>query len=105
MPTQLLVNVLAVEPLAAGASVTLAHGLASNDVSVVPTNVSPDRVTDIIVAATTATTVTFTNVGANPASANFRCERGWPPEVNAFAVTPMLYAGPGAATGSLARLF
>lgn len=104
MPTQLLVNVLAVGPLAAGASVTLAHGLASNDVSVAPTNVFPDRVTDIIVAAVAATTVTFTNVGANPASANFRCERGWQPEVNAFAVTPMLYAGPGAATGSLALL-
>ena len=37
MPTQLLVNVLAVGPLAAGASVTLAHGLASNDVDVAPT--------------------------------------------------------------------
>ena len=50
MPTQLLVNVLAVGPLAAGASITLAHNLASNDVSVAPTNVFPDRVTDIIVA-------------------------------------------------------
>lgn len=44
---QRLVNVLAVGPLAAGASVTLAHGLASNDVSVVPTNVFPDRPTTI----------------------------------------------------------
>lgn len=102
MPTQLLVNVLTVGPLGAGASVTLPHGLASNDVSVAPTNVFPDRVTDIVVTATTATTVTFTNVGANPATARFRCERGWQPEVDAFTVTPMLYAGPGAATGSLA---
>ena len=102
MPTQLLVNVLAVGPLAAGASVTLAHNLASNDVSVAPTLVFPDRVTDIVVGAITATTVTFTNVGANPASANFRCERGWQPEVDAFTVTTMKYLGPGAATGSLA---
>lgn len=102
MPTQLLVNVLAVGPLAAGASVTLAHNLASNDVSVAPTLVFPDRVTDIVVGAITATTVTFTNAGANPASANFRCERGWQPEVDAFAVTTMKYLGPGAATGSLA---
>lgn len=102
MPTQLLVNVLAVGPLAAGASVTLAHNLASNDVSVAPTLVFPDRVTDIVVGAITATTVTFTNAGANPASANFRCERGWQPEVDAFTVTPMKYLGPGAATGSLA---
>jgi len=34
MPTQLLVNILAVGPLAPAASVTLAHNLASNDVSV-----------------------------------------------------------------------
>ena len=102
MPTQLLVNVLTVGPLAAGASVTLAHNLASNDVSVAPTNVFPDRVTDIVVTATTATTVTFNNAGANPATAKFRCERGWQPEVDAFSVTPMLYAGPGTATGSLA---
>jgi ornithine cyclodeaminase len=59
MPTQLLVNVLAVGPLAAGASITLAHGLASNDVDVAPTLVFPDRVTDIIVAATTATSALF----------------------------------------------
>jgi hypothetical protein len=104
VPTQLLVNVLAVGPLAASASVTLAHGLASNDVSVAPTLVFPDRVTDIIVGAITATTVTFTNAGANPASANFRCERGWQPEVDAFTVTPMKYLGPGVATGSLALL-
>lgn len=103
MPTQLLVNVLAVGPLAAGASITLAHGLASNDVSVAPTLVFPDRVTDIIVAATTATTVTFTNTGAAPQSANFRCERGWQPEVDAFAVTQMRWTGaPYVVGGALA---
>lgn len=102
MPTQLLVNVLTVGPLAGGASVTLAHSLVSNDVSVAPTLVFPDRVTDIVVGAITATTVTFTNAGANPASANFRLERGWQPEVDAFTVTTMKYLGPGAATGSVA---
>jgi hypothetical protein len=103
VPTQLLVNVLAVGPLAAGASVTVAHNLASNDVSVAPTLVFPDRVTDIVVGAITATTVTFTNAGANPASANFRCERGWQPEVDASTVTSMTWQGAGGAVASLAR--
>lgn len=93
MPTQLLVNVLAVGPLAAGASVTLAHNLASNDVSVAPTLVFPDRSTPIVVTATTATTVTFRNDGTGVESANFRCERGWQPEVDAYAVTPMRWQG------------
>lgn len=72
MPTQLLVNVLAVGPLAPAASVTLAHGLASNDVSVAPTLVFPDRVTDIVVGAITTTAVTFTNAGATSAFATGR---------------------------------
>ena len=100
--SQLLVNVLAVGPLAGGASVTLAHGLESNGGPVAPTLVFPDRVTDIVAAATSATTVTFTNTGASPQSANFRCERGWQPEVDAFTVTPMKWQGAGAAA-SLAR--
>jgi plastocyanin len=93
VPTQLLVNVLAVGPLAAGASVTLAHNLASNDVSVAPTLVFPDRATPIVVTATTTTTVTFTNAGAGVESANFRCERGWQPEVDAFSVIPLRWQG------------
>jgi hypothetical protein len=99
---QLLVNVLSVGPLAAGASITIAHNLESNGASVAPTLVFPDRVTDIVVGAITATTVTFTNAGVSPAAANFRCERGWQPEVDAFTVATMKYLGPGAATGSLA---
>jgi hypothetical protein len=68
MPTQLLVNVLAVGPLGAGASVTLPHGLASNDVSVAPTLIFPDRITPIAVSAVTATTVTFTTAAVTDAS-------------------------------------
>lgn len=93
MPTQLLVNVLSVGPLAPNASVTLAHNLASNDQSLPPTLVFPDRATSIVVTATTATTVTFSNFGGGVESANFRCERGWQPEVNAFSVTPMTWQG------------
>lgn len=93
MPTQLLVNVLSVGPLAPAASVTLAHNLASNDTSLPPTLVFPDRGTPIVVTATTATTVTFTNLGTVVESANFRCERGWQPEVDAYAVTPMKWQG------------
>lgn len=93
MPVQLLVNVLAVGPLAPGASVTLAHNLASNDVNVAPTLVFPDRATPIVVTATTTTTVTFNNAGTGVESANFRCERGWQPEVDAFTVTPLRWQG------------
>lgn len=95
MPTQLLVNVLSVGPLAPGASVTLAHGLASNDQSLPPTLVFPDRTTTIVVTATGATTITFFNAGTGAASANFRVERGWQPEVDAFTVTPMTWQGTG----------
>lgn len=93
MPTQLLVNILAVGPLNPGASVTLAHGLASNDQSLPPTLVFPDRATPIVVTAKTATTVTFQNLGGGVESANFRCERGWQPEVDAYTVTPMTWQG------------
>jgi hypothetical protein len=93
MPTQLLVNVLSVGPLAPGASVTLSHGLASNDQNLPPTLVFPDRATSITVTATTATTVTFFNAGTGAESANFRCERGWQPEVDAYSVTPMRWQG------------
>lgn len=99
MPTQLLVNILAVGPLVPAASVTLAHNLASNDVSVAPTLVFPDRATAIVVTATTATTVTFFNAGGGVESANFRCERGWQPEVDAFSVTPMGWQGLGLVSG------
>ena len=102
MPTQLLVNVLAVGPLAPGASVTLAHNLASNDQSLPPTLVFPDRATSIVVTATTATTVTFNNAGAGVESANFRCERGWQPEVDAYTVTPMKWQGLNVGTGGVA---
>lgn len=93
MPVQLLVNVLAVGPLAPGASVTLAHNLASNDVNVAPTLVFPDRATPIVVTATTTTTITFNNAGTGVESANFRCERGWQPEVDAYTVTPLRWQG------------
>lgn len=97
---QTLVNVLAVTNLAAGGTVTIAHGLESNGVSVTPTLVFPDRPTGIAVQSVTATNVVFVNNGLTTASANFRCERGWQPEVNASTVTPLLYAGGGTAGGA-----
>ena len=90
---QLLVNVLPVGPLNAGASVTLAHSLESNGGPVAPTLVFPDRATSIVCTGTTPTTVSFTNSGAGVESANFRCERGWQPEVDAFTVTSMRWQG------------
>jgi hypothetical protein len=59
--------------------------------------VFPDRVTSIIVTEVTSTTVTFRNAGTVSETANFRCERGWQPEVDAFSVTPMFWQGGGSA--------
>jgi len=54
-------------------------------------------VTSIIVTEVTSTTVTFRNAGTVSETANFRCERGWQPEVDAFSVTPMFWQGGGSA--------
>lgn len=104
---QTLVNVLAVNNLAAGATVTIAHGLESNGASVTPTLVFPDRDSSIAVQTVTATNVVFVNNGTATTSANFRCERGWQPEVDAFTVTPLLYGGGGgsSAVGTMTKVF
>lgn len=94
---QLLVQVVSVNTLAAGATVTIPHTLESNGVAVVPTLTIPDRSTSIVVQAVSTTGVTFRNDGALTASANFRLERGWQPEVDAFTVTPLLWNGGGSA--------
>jgi hypothetical protein len=96
---QLLVNVLPVNALAGGASVAIPHLLESNGLGVAPTLVFPDRPTSIAVTGVTVTTVTFQNKGVATATANFRVERGWQPEVDASTVTPLLYGGAGNAVG------
>lgn len=96
---QLLVNVLPVNALAGGASVTIPHLLESNGVGVAPTLVFPDRPSAIAVTGVDATNVTFQNKGVATTSANFRCERGWQPEVDASTVTPLLYGGGGVGGG------
>jgi hypothetical protein len=93
MASQLLVNVLSVTGLGVGVSITLPHGLMSGGASVAPTLVFPDRMTSIIVTGVTSTDVTFRNAGTVSETANFRCERGWQPEVDAFSVPPMLWQG------------
>ena len=97
MATQLLVSVVPVASLGAGVSVTRTHGLTSGGTPVAPTLVFPDRMTSIIVTEVTSTTVTFRNGGTVSETANFRCERGWQPEVDAFSVTPMFWQGSGSA--------
>ena len=95
MSSQLLVSVVSVTSLGAGVSVTRAHGLTSGGAPVPPTLVFPDRMTSIVVTEVTSTTVTFRNAGTVSETANFRCERGWQPEVDAFSVTPMFWQGGG----------
>ena len=57
MPSQLLVNVLSIGPLGAGASTTVAHGLKSGDVGVVPTQILCDRASPIAVTSANTTTI------------------------------------------------
>jgi hypothetical protein len=102
MASQLLVNVVSVTGLGVGVSVTLSHGLMSGGASVPPTLVFPDRMTSIIVTGVTSTDITFRNAGTVSETANFRCERGWQPEVDAFSVPPMLWQG---GTGGAATAF
>ena len=99
MATQLLVNVLSVGPLAPSASVTLAHGIRSNDVDVPPTLIQPDRASPIVVTAVTPTTATFQNLGADPAFAKFRCERGLSNELDATTVGTMYWQGAASGGG------
>jgi hypothetical protein len=92
MASQLLVNVLSVGPLGAGASTTVAHELKSGDVGVVPTQVICDRASPIQVTTTTTSTITFTNTDAsNPASANFRAE--YDHSIHAVGATPLNWQG------------
>jgi hypothetical protein len=104
---QLLVQVVPVNNLAAGATQTAPHLLESNGVAVAPTLVFPDRDTSISVVSVSTVGVTFINNGTATASANFRCERGWQPEVDAFTVTPLLYKGGGgsSAAGVMNKVF
>jgi len=90
MPTQLLVNVLSVT-LAPGGSVVLAHGLISENVGVVPTQVIADRTTPIACSNATTTNVAFINTGAEAATANFRCE--YDHSIHATGATPIRYQG------------
>lgn len=95
----LLVNVLSVGPLAGGASITLPHGLNYGGNGVVPTQVICDRASPIAVAATTTSSVTFSNGSAAPASANFRAE--YDHSIHAVGATPIAWQGyvPPAAGG------
>lgn len=87
---QLLVNVLPVT-LAPGGSVVLAHGLISENVGVVPTQVIADRTTPIACSNATTTNVSFINTGAEAATANFRCE--YDHSIHATGATPIRYQG------------
>jgi hypothetical protein len=91
MATQLLVNVLAVGPLAGGASVTLPHGLKAAGVGIVPTQVLPNYAVNIVVSAVNTTTVTFTNADAGTLSAVFRCE--YDHSIHAVDADPLYWQG------------
>jgi len=100
MSAQVLVNVVPVTALAAGASITLPHGLVSGGVDVSPFYVAPDRATPIIVLSFTDTTITFRNDGSGAETANFRCERGLSQEIDYATATAVVWKGnPGGGGG------
>lgn len=87
----LLVNVLSVNNLASGASITLPHGLNYDSTGVIPTQVLCDRASPIGVTGATLTTVTFFNNGSAAQSANFRCE--YDHSIHAVGATPLNWQG------------
>ena len=92
MASQLLVNVLSIGPLAGGASTTVAHGLKSGDVGVVPTQVLCDQASPIAVTSISTTSITFTNLDVtNPASAVFWAE--YDHSIHAVGATPVNWQG------------
>ena len=90
---QLLVQVVNVNALAGGGTITVAHSLESNGVAVAPTLVFADRPTPLRIVSVSVAGVTISNPSPFPQTANFRLERGWQPEVDASTVTTMLYQG------------
>lgn len=87
--------------LGVGASVTVAHGIVVNDVSVAPHRVDCDRDSGIVCTGVTATTATFNNPTGTIQMAIF-CAR-WMHSILAkpsdFPV-PFLYSGGGGSTGA-----
>lgn len=101
MNTQVLVNVVDITNLAAGASITLPHGLRVKNQGVVPTLAFPDRGTNVKVTAVDVTNITFQNAGSSTETVRFRVERGFSMEVDNSILPTMLYeGGSGAPTGS-----
>lgn len=74
MADQLLATRLTVTALAAGASITVPHGLKWRGQGIAPTLILCDRASPIGVTAATATTITFFNNNSAPETANFRVE-------------------------------
>lgn len=91
MAQQLLVNVFAVGPLGAGASVTIAHGLKSDDVGVTPTQVLCDRASPLVVSSCNDATFTVTNPTGGALSAVFRAE--YDHSIHATGATPTKWSG------------
>ena len=74
MSSTILQATLTVGPLAAGASVTIDHGLRIGTRGVIPNKILPDRATPIAVSTVTVPDiedVTFTNTGADGEEATF----------------------------------
>lgn len=97
MASQLLINVLTVT-VPANESVTVPHGLRSNDKPVAPKLVLPQGASTVSVGAITDTTITFNNSAAYPVTAKFRVERGVSVEVDAETLETVV-VGSGAAGG------
>jgi hypothetical protein len=97
MSTQLLVNVLAVGPIAPLGSIVIPHGLKVNGQGVVPRQAYPDRASPLIVSNMDATNIYVINPAATAETANFRVE--FDHSIHAVGATPIKWQGVQAATG------
>ena len=98
MSDQLLVNVLAVGPLAGGASIVVPHGLKWRNQGVIPTQVICDRASPLVVTGATTTTITVNNPTASPLTANFRAE--YDHSIHAVGATPINWQGAASGGGA-----
>lgn len=99
METQLLVNVLAVGPIAPLGELVIPHGLKVAGVGVVPTQVFPDRATSLIVSNADETNIFLINPSGVALSANFRCE--YDHSIHAVGATLLKWQGNDGASGGV----
>lgn len=98
MASQLLVNVLPVNGLAASGNAVIPHGLVVAGVGVTPTQVICDRASPLVVVGADETNILVVNPAATPQTANFRAE--FDHSIHATGATPIRWQGAAGLSGA-----